>query len=71
MMGFEYPRQDFRLTPLSANCNFLAKLLDMSKAKVVVTRNLNESAQELLDTQCHEVEVVQWRFDKVRHTLDR
>lgn len=56
------------LTPLSTNRFSVDTPIDMSRGKVVVTRNMNLGAQALLDAQCNELEVVQWRSDKVSHT---
>lgn len=38
----------------------------MAKAKIVVTRQLIEEAQELLDSKREELEIVQWQSEKVR-----
>jgi hypothetical protein len=46
--------------------NFDTYHLNMSKMKVVVTRNLNQEAQSLLDSQSTDLEVVKWQSDQVR-----
>jgi glyoxylate/hydroxypyruvate reductase len=42
----------------------------MAKTKVVVTRQLIDEAQEILDTKKNELEIVQWNSEKVCHNLD-
>jgi glyoxylate/hydroxypyruvate reductase len=38
----------------------------MAKTKVVVTRQLIDEAQRLLDAKQYELEIVQWQSEKVR-----
>jgi glyoxylate/hydroxypyruvate reductase len=38
---------------------------DMAKTKVVVTRQLIDEAQELLDAKKDELDIVQWKSEKV------
>jgi hypothetical protein len=42
---------------------------NMAKTKVVVTRQLIDEAQELLDAKKAELEIVQWKSEKVGMTL--
>jgi glyoxylate/hydroxypyruvate reductase len=39
----------------------------MAKTKVVVTRQLIDEAQALLDAKKDELEIVQWKSEKARH----
>jgi glyoxylate/hydroxypyruvate reductase len=42
----------------------------MAKTKVVVTRQLIDEAQALLDAKKDELEIVQWKSEKARHPED-
>lgn len=54
------PRQADRGVPATPN------ITTMAKTKVVVTRQLIDEAQRLLDAKKEELEIVQWRSEKVR-----
>ena len=55
------PLQADRGNPAIANIN-----TNMAKTKVVVTRQLIDEAQRLLDAKKDELEIVQWHSEKVR-----
>jgi glyoxylate/hydroxypyruvate reductase len=38
----------------------------MAKTKIVVTRQLIDEAQRILDAKSEEIDLVQWKSDKVR-----
>jgi len=59
-------------TSTSTSTPHLADLADtntasMGKSKVVVTRQLIDEAQKILDEKKDELEIVQWNSEKVRH----
>lgn len=57
------PHQTDRDNPADTNTT-------MAKTKVVVTRQLIDEAQEILDAKKNELEIVQWNSEKVCHKLE-
>lgn len=55
-------------TPLPANPNSANYLVEMSKSKVVITRNLVHEAKCLLGERADQLEIVQWQSDLVSDT---
>jgi hypothetical protein len=52
-------------TPPPANRDAANYLIEMSKSKVVATRNLVHEAQRLLEARADQFEIVQWQSDLV------
>lgn len=55
-------------TPLQidhGNCSTINTYPNMAKTKVVVTRQLIDEAQKLLDAKNESLEIVQWQSEKV------
>lgn len=66
VQGLNSGSVEWNATPLQADPGNPANTYTtMAKAKVVVTRQLIDEAQRLLDAKKDELEIVQWQSDKV------